>query len=278
MLVGPVDYLVLRAIRRLEWTWYTFAVISAIATVLALVWVYGTKEGAFTAVTTAAVMTAPDGVTRTVAFTDLYCQKSDTYSFSAKGRSALKAVGSALLPKLISAGTYRLRSDDGFNLESYYIPIWTHLMLRTDLIEHDPGPAGGSAVLPVALAGGSTVRTHSWEFDLREFDTKELASARAASGGREFPDEMHGLAAQVRATAPALPQHEYGFLTAVLAEYEGLTSGSPAAPGPVMIERAQSGYVPFSVQGGTPETTCVTYVITPSARYGTTRTEAGQRR
>jgi len=269
VLVGPVDYLVLKRLRRLEWTWCTFAVVSITATLLSLRWVYTTRVGAFTARTVSVAMLGPDGGGRTVAVTDLYSQKTDAYSFGTDGRKTIRPMalgeqGGMGAGGLLGPGGYRVRTDKGFSMESYHIPIWTHRLLRTDSVE----------------AAGTVERgavTDSWPLELGGLEPRLArlllrdANSTMPGAAMYFNEADNAKAAREAANKARnflqlqllrITDEDVGFLITALAEYRLLMDASSTFTGSVKLTRRESAGAPFSVWGKSPQTTTTIYTIT----------------
>jgi hypothetical protein len=255
VLVGPLDYFVLKKVKRLHWTWFTFSAVSIGTTFALLYWVYRAKAGVFSATTMAALMLAADGAERTVSLTDVYSQKTLPYSFSTEKNAAIRPVGIeqsyGLGANLIKEMRYGIRTEPEFTVESYRIPIWTYLTLRTDeLSRSDNTNLQFKTGEDVMLKGRRFGVTHSVVLNVPPSLRADQADEYAANAlqGTGMPSS-------------AFHSQEHEFLTAATSEYLQIMTRRDPRPDRLLVARLRSGYAPFSVFEHDPKTECITYVI-----------------
>lgn len=137
--IGPLDYLILKMLNKLEWTWLTFAATSLITTAVAVYLIYDYKKGLllFDKLTIAEI--SPDRkATRLSTSAHIYSQSNAYYDFMTSADAVVYTtrntpmednmdpnMGNVDIRDSLSATRLTFNFGENLNILGYYVPIWT---------------------------------------------------------------------------------------------------------------------------------------------------------
>lgn len=164
LIIGPLDYYVLRMINRLEWTWFTFALTAIVATAAALFIIYDFKKGRLLFDRLTVVVQSPDGkCSVATSFANIHSQSNQYYSVTSPADVAIDIAHP--LPTTIDIARSRETK-----LSGYYVPIWTNGGIVTSSVAMGPrlrlSMRGDRLTtenrFPFPLEGGVILRGEHW--------------------------------------------------------------------------------------------------------------------
>ena len=140
LLVGPLEYVILKSINRLEWTWCTFLCTSVICAAASFLGVRHLRMGSFLVTQHTALYQTPGSeMIRGLSFVDVYSQKNARYTLRpAEVDGCLDSLTFlSTAGKFVWSGDepeYWVDHSDGFTLRSYWMPIWSHSQFLADWV------------------------------------------------------------------------------------------------------------------------------------------------
>ncbi len=152
VLVGPVDYIVLRRLKHLEWTWFTFPAVALVATLVAF-WAISSNRTIQTYVNQLSVedWSADSRICRHYNFATLLSPKNRRYTVSYKAPGAemslMEAAGSHGAPGLAIRTPFRMVDlpDWGMTAKDILVPVWSSRTFAARWLEYNAPMAPVSA-------------------------------------------------------------------------------------------------------------------------------------
>jgi len=147
IVIGPVDYYVLKAIKKQHFTWITFPVLTIVFTSVAIGYVYHAK-GKISYLRTFTVVDVGENDVREVEqYTAVFSARDMTYDFVPKNPRTLLAPVSDVWSqyarrgfRLAQTSGYRIVSGEGTEVRDLTIPIWSWETISGKWQESGPPP------------------------------------------------------------------------------------------------------------------------------------------
>jgi len=159
VLIGPVDYFVLKRLKHLEWTWFTFPAVAVAATLVAF-WVISASRAVQLYVNQFSVVdwSADGKAERTFSYATVLSPRNHRYDVSFRqpgaGMALVGGPGHASRSGLGLTERFTMveRADWGTSAEELFIPVWSSRTFAGEWLEEDPPLPPLDADL--AVAGG----------------------------------------------------------------------------------------------------------------------------